>query len=264
MSFSSNDYVNHQYGPYSWESQDALLRIDRAMAELVTASERAAGGRANLLVVVTADHAIAAVPEEWAARGVAAVRVNPQGVAQALSKELGARLGGEVTAVLEPPDVHLGGKAYLGAKPDAAVAARRAAAAWLAKHPSVVVAVAKDDVDTAGDLRGYARTLRLGFHPERSGDVLIIPRAFHVWDPESVGTDHGTPYAYDTQIPVVIAGHGVKAASYAQEISLADVAPTVATLMEIGAPAQSEGRVRAEVVPAGLYGGAKPAAPAPP
>jgi len=259
VSFSASDYVNHVYGPYSWEAQDALLRVDRAMADLVAAAERAAGGRANLLVVVTADHAIAAVPEEWAGRGVASVRVSPVTVTQALGKELSAKFGGEIVVQGEPPDAFLSGKGYGTGKADAA-AVRRAAAAWLSKHPSVAVAVARDDLESAGDLRGYGRSLRVGFHPDRSGDVLYVPRPFHVWDVETFGTDHGTPYLYDCQIPLVVAGHGVKAGYHAQEISLVDVAPTVATIMEMGLPAQAEGKVRAEIVPAPANSVPKPAA----
>jgi len=259
VSFSSTDYVNHQYGPYSWEAQDTLLRVDRALAELVQAAERAAGGRANLLVVVTADHGIAAVPEEWAAHGVAAVRVNPAAVAQAMGKELSGKFGGEITAQVEALDVFLAGKGYPSKDPPAV---RRAAAAWLSKQPGVAVAVARDDVEATGDLRGYGRSLRIGYYPDRSGDVLFVPKPFFVWDPEAVGTDHGSPYAYDNQIPLVFAGHGVKAGYYAQDVSLIDVAPTVATILEMGAPAQAEGKVRAEILTS-PNGGAKPAAAAP-
>jgi hypothetical protein len=262
VSFSATDYMNHVYGPYSWESQDTFLRVDRALAELVQAAERAAGGRANLTVVVTADHGIAAVPEEWAARGLQAVRVNPNAVAQALSKELSGKVGGEVVAQIEAQDVFLAGKGYTSGKADPQ-AVRRAAAAWLARQQGVVVAVAKDDLDSAGELRGYGRSLRIGYHPDRSGDVLIIPKPFFVWDPETFGTDHGAPYAYDNHIPLMLAGHGVKAGYYAQDISLIDVAPTVATIMEMGLPAQAEGKVRGEALTS-PNGGLKPAAaPAP-
>lgn len=261
VSFSATDFVNHHYGPYSWESQDALLRADRALAELLTAAERAAGGRANLLVVVTADHGIAAVPEEWAARGVPAARVNPVPVGQALAKELSAKFGGEIGVQMETQDVYLSGKGYSAGKPEAA-AVRRAAAAWLSRQPGVALAVARDDLESAGELRGYGRSLRIGFYPERSGDVLFVPKPFMVWDSEPAGTEHGTPYAYDNQIPLVVAGHGVKAGYYPQEISLADVAPTVAAILEMGLPAQAEGKVRAEILTS-PNGGAKPAA-APP
>jgi len=260
VGFSALDFVGHLYGPYSWEAQDAMLRVDRALGELVAAAEKAAGGRANLLVVVTADHGMAAVPEEWAARGVPASRVSPLAVQQAMSKELTARFGGEIVAQFDAEDVFLWGKGYSNGKDPAAV--RRAAAAWLSRQPGVAIAVARDDLESAGDLAGYGRALRLGYYPARSGDVLFVPRPFTVFDQQPNGTDHGSPYSYDAQIPVVVAGHGVKPGYRPEEISLVDVAPTVATLMEMGLPAQSEGRVRAEIV-AAPSGGPPRAAPAP-
>jgi predicted AlkP superfamily pyrophosphatase or phosphodiesterase len=91
VSFSGTDRVFHAYGPYSWEMQDTLYRLDRTVGELLAAAERAAGGRANLVVVLTADHGGAAAPEHWAAEGLPARRLNPKELAQGLTQELRAR-----------------------------------------------------------------------------------------------------------------------------------------------------------------------------
>ncbi len=64
VGFSSIDRILHLYGPYSWEVQDALLRLDKAVGELLAAADKAAGDRANVLVILTADHGGAAIPEE--------------------------------------------------------------------------------------------------------------------------------------------------------------------------------------------------------
>ena len=64
VSFSATDLIYHHFGPYSWEMQDALVRLDRQIADLLAAAEKAAGGRQNLLVVLSSDHGGAALPEE--------------------------------------------------------------------------------------------------------------------------------------------------------------------------------------------------------
>ncbi len=250
VSFSATDRVFHQYGPTSWEMQDALYRLDKAVGDLVTLAEKAAGGRANLLVVLTADHGGAAVPEQWAASGVPAERVNPTALSKELSEALRAQFGGDVTATIEELDVYLGGKTLEGGKVDGA-AVRRAAATWLGKQPSVVLAVPRDDLYTAPDVAGLVEPLRRGYYPGRSGDVLYVVKPFHVISAASTGTNHGTPYAYDRQVPVVFAGRGVKPGVYAQPISTTDVAPTVAALLEMGAPASAEGTPRAEAITIG-------------
>jgi arylsulfatase A-like enzyme len=86
--------------------------------------------------------------------------------------------------------------------------------------------------------------------------VLYVPRPFTVISTESTGTNHGSPYAYDTQVPVLISGRGVKAGVYQQDFPTVDVAPTVAALMEMGAPASAEGRVRTEALSTAPGGGA--------
>ncbi|WP_224242878.1 alkaline phosphatase family protein [Hyalangium gracile] len=246
VSFSGTDLVFHAYGPYSWEMQDTLYRLDRAVGELVTAAERAAGGRANLLIVLTADHGGAAVPEHWASEGVPARRLNPKELAQGLTQELRTRFPQtDITAIQEESDLYLIGKALDDPKLDGA-AVRRAAAAWLAKQPGIATAVARDDLHTAPDVAGLLAPVRRGYYPGRSGDVLIVPQPFQVISSMPAGTNHGTPYSYDQQIPIVFAGKGVKPGTYLHAINAMDVAPTLAAMMEMGAPASAEGQPRTE------------------
>jgi len=246
VSFSGTDRVFHAYGPYSWEMQDTLYRLDRALAELITAAERAAGGRANLVIVLTADHGGAAVPEHWASEGLPARRMNTKELAKGLSQALKARFPQvEMTVTQEESDVYLGGKALEDGKADGA-AVRRAAAEWLSKQPGIAAAVARDDLYTAPDVAGLIAPVRRGYYPGRSGDVLIVPQSFQVISNMMTGTNHGTPYTYDQQVPVVFAGKGVKPGTYLQEINATDVAPTLAAMMELGAPASAEGRPRTE------------------
>lgn len=247
VSISGTDLVFHEFGPYSWEMQDSLLRLDKALGDLITAAERAAGGRANLVIALTADHGGAAPPEQWASQGLPAQRVSPVTMAQGLTQELRKQFGGDVTVAMEELDVYLSGKSLEGGKVDGA-AVRRAAAAWLSKHPAVVTAVARDDLFTAPDVGGHLAPLRKGYYPERSGDVLYMVKPFHLLYTDAEGTSHGTPYSYDSQVPVVFAGKGIKPGAYLEEMDPVDVAPTLAALMELGMPASAEGKPRSEVL----------------
>jgi predicted AlkP superfamily pyrophosphatase or phosphodiesterase len=247
LSFSATDRVFHQYGPNSWEMQDTMHRLDKAVGDLVAVAERAAGGRANLLVVLSADHGGAAVPEHWAASGVGAERVDPRALSKGLTEALRAQFGGDITATVEELDVYLGGKTLEGGKVDGA-AVRRATAAWLVKQPAITLAVARDDLYTMPDVAGMVEPLRRGYYPGRSGDVLFVVKPFHVISAEASGTNHGTPYAYDQLVPLVLAGKGVKPGIYLREISTTDVAPTVAAVLELNLPASAEGEPRHEAL----------------
>jgi len=151
VSFSALDNIYHHFGPYSWEVQDALVRLDRALGDLLSAAERAAGGRSNLLVVLSADHGGAALPEELIAAGLPGLRVKPSTLRTGLQAELSRAFGGPLLLALNQFEAVLDDRAIEVRKLDGA-AVRRAAAAWLVRQPGVAVAVARDDLAGCDDL----------------------------------------------------------------------------------------------------------------
>jgi len=247
VSFSATDLVYHQYGPYSWEMQDALVRLDRQLADLVAAAEKAAGGRQNLLVVLSSDHGGAALPEEWIAAGINATRLKPSALKQGLAQELQTRFGGPVLLGLMDRDIFLNGKVVAEKKLDPAVV-RRAAADWLARQPGVALVATQEDLESGQELSGFLPALRRSRYPGRSGDVTFLLRPYVVFMDSDTGTTHGEPYSYDNQVPLVLYGKGVKPGLYRMQVHASDVAPTAAMLMEMGAPASAEGEPRVESV----------------
>jgi predicted AlkP superfamily pyrophosphatase or phosphodiesterase len=245
ISFSNTDLIYHTYGPYSWEMQDALLRLDRTIGDLVSAAEKAAG-KGNVLVVLSADHGGGAIPEEWAAVGLPASRILESNFNRDLANALQAQFGAPVLAGVDEGGVFLSDKVIAERKLDGAVV-RRAVVAWLLKQPYIAFAVARDDQGDPANLSGYARAARLGYYPGRSGDVQFVLRPYHQLDSGTAGANHAAPYAYDNQVPVIFQGKGVKAGFYPQRISTVDVAPTLSALLEMGMPAQTEGSARPEV-----------------
>lgn len=240
VSFSSLDRTYHLYGPTSWEMQDHLLKLDKQLGDLLSAAEKAAGGKANLVVVLSADHGGANIPEEWAALGLDGVRVHPSSIQKPLNEELEKRFGApNLVAALEEVDVYLDHKVIEAKKLDGA-AVRRAAAAFLQRHPDLQTAVAKDDLFLV-DHAGLGKALANSYAGERSGDVLMVMKPFHVLEGEKAGTSHGTPWSYDAEVPIFLFGRGVKPGVYPAKVRPIDVAPTLSALMELGAPAHNEG-----------------------
>jgi hypothetical protein len=247
VSFSATDLVYHQYGPYSWEMQDALVRLDKQIGELLATAEKAAGGRQNLLVVLSSDHGGAALPEEWILAGLNATRVKPSVLKQGLSQELQNRFGAALVVGMVDRDVFLNGKTMAEKKLDPAVV-RRAAADWLARQPGVALAASQDDLESGQELSGFLPALRRSHYPGRSGDVTFVLKPYAILTEHDTGTTHGEPYAYDNQIPLILYGKGVKPGLYRMRVNASDVAPTAAMLMEMGAPASAEGEPRVESI----------------
>ena len=241
VSFSPVDFVYHLYGPYSWETQDMLARLDRDIGKLIDAAAKAAGGKDNLLVVLSADHGGAAIPEEWSAAGLPAGRVDQRALSRALNEALAAKFGGPLLLGIEEENVYLDDHAIAERKLDAK-AVRGFAADWLRQQPAVQLAVSSDEIDRLPPLLGLRDAIRRSYFPGRSGDVIFIAKPFHVVTDKATGTSHAQPYRYDTQVPLFLMGKGIRAGRYAREVHPTDVAPTVATLLEIGIPASAEGQ----------------------
>jgi hypothetical protein len=94
-----------------------------------------------------------------------------------------------------------------------------------------------------------ARSVANGFHAQRNGNLVIVPLPFF-FIAEGSGTTHGTPYIYDTHVPVILYGAGVTAGTYHSDVSPADIAPTLATLLWIEIPSNCVGRILSEAIKA--------------
>jgi hypothetical protein len=93
--------------------------------------------------------------------------------------------------------------------------------------------------------------LRRSYCKERSGDVMFLLRPFVILSDAKDGADHGSPYAYDSEVPVIFFGKGVRRGIFRQRMSPIDVAPSIASMLEIGNPAMVEGTARAEAFSTG-------------
>jgi hypothetical protein len=168
------------------------------------------------------------------------VRVSPLNLQKALNDELEKKfaLKSPVLAI-EETDVYLDLKAIEAKKLDPAVV-RRFAAAVLQRQPDLQTAIARDDVGILNP-SGLGEAFGNSYHPERSGDVLMVLRPFHVLEFEKAGTSHGTPWSYDSEVPIMLLGKGIKPGVYAHVPHPIDVAPTVSAVLELGSPASNEG-----------------------
>jgi hypothetical protein len=91
-----------------------------------------------------------------------------------------------------------------------------------------------------------SRAVSLSFYEPRSSDLYILAEPYYLF--EASGTSHGTPYDYDTHVPVIFVGPGIKPGRYSQPIVVNDVAPTLAEMLGIEAPTASCGRVLSEML----------------
>lgn len=235
---SSTDYAGHSWGTHSQEVLDLLLRVDRQVARLIQRLDRQLAGR--VLYVVSADHGVMPTPEETAKLGVRTLRIPPRPLVEAMDRALADPKAPAVERArvleLDPPRVFL---SPTDPKADRTTLARRAAAA-LPGLPGVLEAKAAADLDQFPE--PYAVYFRRSYFPGRGGDVLLLHRPYELLDGVGangigVGTGHGSPYGYDMTVPVIVVGPGVRPGRDPRPVDMTRVAPTVAALLGIDAPA---------------------------
>lgn len=232
LSISSTDYVGHVFGPDSWEYLDNLVRVDRALGAFL---DRLAEARGPIAVLVTSDHGGAPLPER---REGESGRLLPDLLLSELEDALDRALGegAWVTAFVQP-------FVYLSEAARAPEVRERAVAATIAHLSARREVALAADAREATAWREHAdpvrRAVGLSVPDDVEGDVFVVPREGFVVDegmPTGAGTSHGTPWAYDRTVPVIVWGPGVSRLETNEPLEQARVATTLAALLGVPPP----------------------------
>jgi hypothetical protein len=244
ISFSSNDLVGHCYGPDSQEVLDITLRSDLIVRDLLNFLD-AKVGKGRYVLALTADHGVCPLPEVARKQGKDAGRVTPllwRSQAEAhLKKTFGAPANGERwIEALSPPWIYLN-HATLKAHGVQAEDAEVALGNWLKKQTGI------DRVYTRIELaRGLPESDQVGaavrrsFYAPRCGDVTGITKPYYIVWSSMTGTTHGTPYDYDTHVPLLVFGPGITAGVRHEAVTPQAIAAIFAQSLGIPAPAKAE------------------------
>ncbi len=270
VSFSGNDYVGHRFGPYSQEVMDVTLRVDRQIAELLDEVEKRVGLQ-NTLVVFTADHGVAPIPEHAAAINLPGRRLKKEAVLNAITAAIKERYGrthetDDYIQKFKYNNTELEG--FINGNIYFNIAALKRDGIDVAEFSRVVGEAALSvpgaaryftraqlEAGAIPPMDAFARRMLHGFYPQRSGDVVILYQPYSILfsdpddpaDPRDAAT-HGSPYSYDTHVPLIIAGNTLEHGRYIESATPADIAPTLANILGIQAPSSATGRVLVEAV----------------
>lgn len=253
VSFSCNDRIGHSVGPHSPEVADLSVQTDRTLGRLLKFVDEKVG-LDRTLVFVTADHGVAPLPEWMQKSKMPGGRITEETVHQTVERAL-VEAYGEGRWVVG----HSGPAPYFNydlirqknlklsdVQETAAAAVRR-----LDHIARVYTGEQVRNGHFAMDMVG--RRIANGAHFQRGTDLVVV--AEPNWLFEEKGTSHGTPYNYDTHVPVILMGAGIRSGTYHQRIMVNDVAPTLATLLGIEAPSGAAGSTLAEVLREGAAAG---------
>jgi arylsulfatase A-like enzyme len=232
ISFSALDLVGHAYGPSSHEVQDLLVRLDATIGRLLDALDTKIG-KGKYVLALSADHGVAEVPEQVKAGGG---RIDAKAITQAVDGALKGELGnGPFVATTVGPDLYF--KPELADKIKSAPGAIDKAVAAISGMQGVARVFRGTDLDTPAARRSKdpeVRAAALSYFRSRSGDLIVLPK--ENWDITGSATSHGTLYGYDQHVPVVLFGGGVHAGVHHETATPADIAPTLASRINVKLP----------------------------
>jgi predicted AlkP superfamily pyrophosphatase or phosphodiesterase len=246
VSFSSTDVINHFFGPSSLENEEILRQFDRTLADLIKFIDRTVGLQ-HTLIVFSSDHGMADMPEYMTDLGYAAGRLVPEDIV-ATANKAGQQLGiNEVVRFFYRPYIYLNDAKISAAKLDYAQV-EQAIANALTDLNGIELAVSTKSLATQKG-SPLLKKVRRNQHVTRSGDIYIIQEPYwFLFDEGPIPAMHGSPWRYDTHVPIIFAGPGIDAQTVHRLAHPVDVAPTIAAFLGMTSPGSSQGSPLREVL----------------
>ncbi|MTI41791.1 alkaline phosphatase PafA [Fulvivirga lutimaris] len=236
ISFSATDYMGHDSGPYSIEVEDAYLRLDHNIAAILKKLDEKVG-KGNYTVFLTADHAVAPIPQYMKNNKFGTDYFNKSSEVKELSKLLNLKYG-EAKWI----EYSINNQLYLDhdllreKKIDIDEMADYIAQ-YMADIEGVQFVYTANEIKTTPwsdtDIKGK---LARGYNIKRSGDVMY--EFYPGWLNTQTGdaTTHGSGYSYDTHVPMLWYGNGIKKGESVMKHNITDIAPTLSMLLNISLP----------------------------
>ena len=239
VSFSSTDYIGHKYGPRSIELEDTYLRLDRDLAQLLTFLDTYLG-KEKVLVFLTADHAGAEVPAYLESVKVPAGYFASKQHTQQLKGYLYQTYSDSLVTSFINQQVYLNDKVMEEKKLNKEEV-QQAIAQYVLKMTGVASSATALAMQRYEYTQGINSLIQKGYHARRSGDVMVnlLPQWMEY---SKTGTTHGSPYTYDTHVPLLWYGWTIKPGSSVSYVAITDIAPTLAFILKTSLPNGTTGK----------------------
>ena len=232
VSFSSTDYVGHSYGSKSIEIEDVYLRLDLDLQELFKTLD-AEVGTGNYTLFLTADHGAAEVPAYLQQQKIPSGLVDEKQVEKELKGMLFKEYGDSLILDISNQQVFI----------DHTIVQKNKLVLNEVENKIAYLLLNMDGIAetyTAEDIKTHSYTgnsfkalLQNGYNHKRSGDVLFRFNVAYFEAHMKKGTTHGAEFSYDTHVPLLFYGWGIKAGSTVEAVNITDIAPTVCSLLNI-------------------------------
>jgi len=252
VSFSSPDAVGHAMGPDAVEVEDVYLRLDKTLEEFFAFLDKEVG-KGAYTVFLTADHGVSHVPQYLKDLHIPAGYFKPAFVKAALNEHLQKYFPNKMLLEEVTSDQIYLNQAAFSEDPKASGVDMLVATELITNFLLSTEGVAQ--VFSSATLRqintdevGIRGKVVRGFNPKRCGDIaFVLEPGWLSWG-GITGSTHGSVYTYDTHVPILFYGNGIKKGSSSRFHTITDLAPTLSVLLKIKFPSGSTGQPITEIL----------------
>lgn len=245
VSLSTPDRIGHHFGPTSIEQEDNYLRLDKELENFFGYLDNRFG-KEGYLFFITADHGGNQSPGYLKAHKLPTGLLNEEDIVQHAREAVRNKYGAsELISAFSGAQVYLNHD-LIEKKGLDKISVARFVAQQLAKEPGIENAYATAELTSVTLPERIRQMFINGYNPQRSGDILMWWDAG--WKPGSEkGAEHGNWNPFDAHIPLVWTGHGIAPGKTHRTVSMTDIAPTLAAMLDIQMPSGSVGEVIIEL-----------------
>lgn len=240
LSFSSTDIIGHAFGPYSLETADCYVRLDRDLEALLKFIDDYVGSE-NALVFLTADHGVAVTPQFANDEQLSGRYIDADTLIVQANKFLAASLGsGKWIEGASSQQLYLNNKLIAETKVSKETVVLKTRE-FLGTHPGILC-VNAPNFGFNNCAPFVQQSMMNGYMPARSGDILYsLSPGWVEWHTDK-GTSHGTAFSYDSHVPLIWYGWKIAHGTTADYWTIPDIAPTIANWLNIPLPTGCTGK----------------------
>ncbi|MDB2385097.1 alkaline phosphatase family protein [Polaribacter sp.] len=234
VSYSSTDKVGHEFGVNSKEIEDVYIRLDKDLERLFEALDSKVG-KGEYTVFLTADHGAVHIPNFLKSVNI------PSGYV--ITKKISTKLKAFALATFKVDglienisnnQIFLNIEVLKEANLDVAVV-QEAIVNEIITYDQIYKAYTAKTINTSGFSNGIELMLQNGYNQKLSGDILMVTHPGHIYY-RKTGTTHGAGFNYDTHVPLLFFGKGIKHGETFEKTNITDIAPTMSALLDISYP----------------------------
>lgn len=244
VSVSNFDMIGHIYGQYSLEAIDLLYHLDQQLAELIAYAQKKVGKK-NTLIALTADHGCCPIPEVCKRQGYPnAQRIDINKLQKSMNALIEQKFGkSKIVKTFKNNQFFLDYKQKKSLNNTTLEAILLCLKNHILQQPGIKSCWTKKELETTSfDINHLEQYYKNQYHPLRTGDLIIMPFPYVYVAKYSTGTGHTTPYAYDTQVPLILYQDGsITKKTNTHQSYITQLVPTLAHILRVPCPSGAVG-----------------------